>query len=471
MSDHRDTINAQAAHAPTDAATVRADTALALVDGFRATDVGNADRLVAAADGLIRHVHRWGKWIVYDDGRWVIDYGNALMAQRARDVARNIFRVGVELDDKIRDRHYQWAKASERASAIANMIHLARGTPGVLIDHHQLDTRPWLLNVVNGTLDLRTGVLHPHDPDDLLTVQAPVVYDPDATAPLWEHCLQRWQPGHDARRYLQRAVGTGLAGHPLENLFVNVGVGSNGKTKFFEAVMHVLGGYAVTPAKGVFVLTRHEDHKTELASLFGARMIVLPETEQHDRLNEAQVKNLTGGDTITCRRMREDEWTFAPTHTAFMHTNYRPRITGADAGIWRRVRLIPWGTTISGDEIDEGLGAKLQAEGSGILNWLLAGCLHWQRVGLAEPDGITSATDGYRSEQDHVGRFIDDQLVVDPTGRIGFARLWELYEQWCEAVGEDPQGKTAVGLELNRRGFDSVKVGGGSIVRHGLREP
>ena len=177
----------------------------------------------------------------------------------------------------------------------------------------------------------------------------------------------------------------------------------------------MLGEYAVTPSKGLFVMTRHEDHKTELASLFGARMLVLPETAQAGRLNEESVKNLTGGDAITCRRMREDEWTFSPTHTAFMHTNYRPRISGTDLGIWRRIRLIPWTVTISDAEKDEELGDKLDVEAAGILNWLVAGCLDWQTYGLAEPDTVLAATEAYRAGEDHVGRFIADCLVEKPS--------------------------------------------------------
>ena len=274
-----------------------ADVALALLDGHRPTDVGNANRLVAAADGHLRYVHLWGKWLVYDDGRWIIDFREAMIGQRARAVARKVFQDAAHLDEKIREIHFRWARSSESSSSIGSMINLARGTPGILIDHTDLDQMPWVLNVLNGTVDLRTGDLRPHNPEDLLTVQAPVVYDPTAEAPLWDACLERWQPDPEIRSFLQRACGTAVSGHPLEHLFVNHGAGSNGKTKFFEAIEHVLGGYAVTPSKGIFVMTKHEDHKTELASLFGARMLVLPETGQADRLNEASVKNLTGGDS------------------------------------------------------------------------------------------------------------------------------------------------------------------------------
>lgn len=438
----------------------RARRTKALVDGFRASDVGNADRLVAAAGHRIRYVHKWQKWLVYEHGRWVIDFGGARIAQVARDVAHGIYLAALDLDDALVKPHQQWAAASERSTAIAAMIHLARGAPGVLIEHDELDTHPWLLNVANGTLDLRTGVLGRHQPEHLLTVQAPVEHDSDAAAPLWEHCLARWQPDPDVRGYLQRAVGTGLTGHPLEYLFVNHGDGSNGKTKFYEALAGVLGDYAVTPSKGVFVEARHDDHKTELASLHGARMLVLGETEHGDRLNEAKVKNLTGGDSITCRRMREDEWSFRPTHTAFVHTNHRPRVTGTDHGMWRRLRLIEWSTRIADDERDDALGAKLRTEAPGILRWVLAGCLDWQRRGLDEPPAVTASTAGYRYDEDHVGRFLADCCRTAAGLRIRVGRLRELYEQWCDQAGEDAWSQTRLGLALTNRGIGPSRVGG-----------
>ena len=458
------------ARVPPDDLPDPADADLALVDGFRPTDQGNALRLIRLADSRIRYVHRWGKWIVYEDGRWILDFKEALIGALAADVPRGLFTVAADLDEKIRDVHRRWAKTSESSGAATAMINLARSSPAVLVQHGELDRKPWLLNVLNGTIDLRTGGLSPHNPDDLLTVQAPVIYDPAATAPLWSDCLERWQPDPDIRTFLQRACGTAISGHPLEHLFVNHGTGSNGKTKFFEAIKHVLGDYAVTPSKGLFVVTKHEDHKTELASLFGARMIVLPETAQAGRLNEDSVKNLTGGDAITCRRMREDEWTFQPTHTAFMHTNYKPRITGTDLGIWRRIRLIPWTTTIDDAEKDDALGEKLQGEAAGILAWLVAGCLDWQRTGLAEPDSVIAATAAYRSGEDHVGRFLADCLVVKPTGAIRSKRLRELYVAWCDDTGEEEWNAQRLGRALTDRGFDSGKVGSDAY-RIGLEEP
>lgn len=410
--------------------------AMALADGHRPTDTGNADRLAANADGRIRYVHAWCKWIVYSDGVWQVDTADARITEEAKSVAREMFRTAVRLAPYDREPMLKWARRSETAAAIAAMVRLARGIPGVLVDHQQLDQQPWLLNVANGVVDLRTGELGPHSPEHLLTIQTPVRFDPDAQAPVWEACLERWQPDPDMRGFLQRVVGSAATGHPVEHLFVNTGAGGNGKSKFYGAVMRVLGPYAIVPDKSLFVLTRHEPHPTVRAELFGARMLLAPETEAGDRLAEAQIKELTGGDRMTGRRMREDPWEFWPTWSAFLHTNHRPAVRGTDEGVWRRIRLIPWDVTIPAAERDAALADKLAAEASGILNWIVAGALEWAARGLDEPAQVQEATDSYRSDSDMTARFIREaDLELDLAGEIPSADLTLAHEKWCDDSG------------------------------------
>ncbi len=425
----------------------------ALADRFRPTDAGNADRFIAHANGRARFVHAWGKWIVYADGRWIIDANEALVVELAKGVALTMIAKAAQLDvRRDRDALLAHAKRCEQANTIAAMLRLARGAPGVLTDHERLDADPWLLNVTNGTIDLRTGQLRPHNPDDLLTQQAPVSHDHATTPPLLEACLERWQPNPDDRAFLQRAAGSGITGHPVEALIVNTGNGANGKSRFFGAITDVLGPYCVEPHKSLFVAQRHEQHPTALASLFRARLVTAPETSKGDRLDEELVKNLTGGDRLRARRMREDEWSFNPSHTAFLHTNHRPRIRGTDEGIWRRVKLLPWSVTIPPEERDDELQAKLRAERAGILNWLIAGALAWQEHGLAEPDSVRSATAAYREDEDHVARFLADCCTLAKGHVVTSAHLRDAYEKWCSEEGERPLTAHSLGRELTARG-------------------
>lgn len=432
---------------------------IALPDGFRATDVGNASRLIKSAGGRIRFVHAWGKWIVFLLGRWVVDVGDALVTEAAKQVARDLFLSAVNLPRDERNRVHTFAQRCEQASSIGNMLRLARGVPGVLVDHSQLDAHPELFNVLNGTFDLMAGELKSHDPNDLLTMQAPVAFDADALAPTFDECIATWQPDPELRRLLQQAVGTGITGHPVERLFINVGTGANGKSKFYGALSDVLGPFAVTPHKSLLVASKHEGHPTHVASLFRARMIIAPETSQQDHLDEEMVKNLTGGDTLAARRMREDEWRFAPTHSTFIHTNHRPRIKGTDEGIWRRVVLIPWEVTIPIAERDEMLADKLRAERSGILNWAIAGALDWMRSGLVIPSTVLTATAEYRNSEDQVGRFINDMCVLDSAATATARALRVSYEAWCEESSERPFTAKTFGQSLAARGLDSAQVG------------
>ena len=197
-------------------------------------------------------MHAWGKWLVYKRGRWIIDEKDALVTEIAKQVAKGLFELAAKTADKDSNKAkpiWEWALKSCTSGAIAAMIRLARGMPGILVDHEQLDADPWLLNVANGTVDLRTGELRAHNPADLCTMQAPVAYDPDAPAPLWEACLQRWQPDDEVRDYVQTRAGAGATGIPTETVDIDYGEGGNGKSKFHGAIQHVLGPYAAVPTR------------------------------------------------------------------------------------------------------------------------------------------------------------------------------------------------------------------------------
>ena len=216
-------------------------------------------------------------------------------------------------------------------------------------------TRIRHFNVLNGTVDLHTGRLLPHNPDDLCTQQCPVAYDPNARAPLWEACLATLAAGSRDPRVPPARGRSRSHGTPHRDAFDPPRRRRQREEQVLRRPQHVLGPYSVEPHKTLLVASRHEQHATVVASLFRVRLAVASETEATDRLNDAQVKNLTGGDRLRARRMREDEWSFLPSHTLATFSNHRPRVGGQDEGIWRRVRLVPWDVAVSEDERDEGL--------------------------------------------------------------------------------------------------------------------
>jgi putative DNA primase/helicase len=438
-------------------------------DGHRPTDVGNANRLLQHAGGRIGYVHAWGKWIVYQRGRWIIDEKDALVTEAAKQVARGLYVLAAKTAAKDPDEAkpiWDWALKSDTSGAIAAMIRLARGAPGILVDHEQLDADPWLLNVSNGTIDLRTGRLRDHNPADLCTLQAPVAYDPHATAPLWEACIERWQPDDDVRDYVQIRAGAGATGIPTETVDVDYGCGGNGKSKFHGGVQHVLGPYATVPHKSLIVAGRFEQHATVVADLFRKRLAVASETKQAEDLDDESVKNLTGGDRLKGRRMREDPWEFWPTHTLIMFSNHKPTVQGRDEGIWRRLRLVPWQTTIPENKRDEHLATKLQAEAPGILKWIVDGAVLYHRDGLNPPAAVRNATDQYRREEDVVGRFVDEVLAIAPHTWCYSTDIKNELDDWCaEQDIATPPRMNEIAATLRERGCND----GGRKQVHGKR--
>ena len=350
------------------------------------------------------------------------------------------------------------------------MIRLARGVHGILVNHEHLDADPWLLNVENGTIDLRTGKLRPHDPADLCTLQAPVVFDPHAAAPLWEACVKRWQPDSDVRDYIRLRAGAGATGIPTETVDVDYGHGGNGKSKFHGAIQYVLGPYATVPHKSLLVTGRFEQHATVIADLFRKRLAVASETKAAEALDDEQVKNLTGGDRLKGRRMREDPWEFWPTHTLVMFSNHKPTVRGRDEGIWRRLRLVPWTVTITDDVRDEALAGKLQAEAPGILRWIVDGARRFYDAGakLNPPGAVRVATDQYRQDEDVIGRFIREVLHIDDS-RFNWCYSIDIkneLDDWCtEQDIETPPRMNEIAATLQEMG---CKPGGRKRL-HGKR--
>ena len=431
-------------------------------DGFHYTDDGNSERLVANHGDAIRYVTSWGQWLVWDGTRWVPDPGGVRVTELAKDVPRQLWKRLPDVTGDERKALVRWATASEKFGAIDAMVKLARGTS--MVGHDELDADPWLLNVANGVVDLRTGDLLEHHPDRLMTKMAGTRFDPAATAPTWDAFLRQIMPDDELRAFLQAAVGYSLTGDVGEQvLFLLIGDGANGKSTLVTTLTRLLGDYAAVAPKDLLLATRHEPHPTGLTDLHGARFVPAVETEAGARFAEAQVKQLTGGDPIKARRMRQDHWQFDPTHKLWLAANHRPRIAGEDHAIWRRIRLVPFTQTIAPADQDPGLLTKLGAEFPGILNWALAGCAAWQANGLQTPDVVTAAVDEYRADEDWLQRFIDDKdLVIGQGGWLPNATITDLYRQWCNESGETPVGGKAFTAKFRTRGCEPSK-------RNGLR--
>jgi putative DNA primase/helicase len=341
------------------------------------------------------------------------------------------------------------------------MLSMATPMPGVALAYEDLDADPWLLNVANGTLDLRTGELRPHRREDLCSKLAPVAFDPTATCPRWTTFIYDIMQGNEALvGFLQRMVGVALSGDVSEqHLFFLYGLGANGKGTFVTTVQALMGDYARQAAPNL-LLERNSSHPTELADLFRARLVASVEVDKGRKLAEGLVKQLTGGDTVKARRMREDFWEFLPSHKVWLAANHKPVVKGHDHGIWRRILTVPFLATFDAEKRDTELPAKLRAELPGILRWALDGCLAWQRDGLQPPPEVRLATEEYREEMDTLRPFIEDRCLVGPDQRVSSGDLYREYKAWAEAMGVDHvMSQIGLGRALAERGYKVTRVG------------
>jgi putative DNA primase/helicase len=420
------------------------------------TDVANAARLLARYGEDLRWVGPWKCWLIWDGKRWRPDRSLAV-ERKAKGVAKALWReLATALRDQTPDKDtlkamYAHAKHASSNKGIADMVALARCERP--IDVEALDADPWLLNVSNGTLDLRTGELRGHRKEDYLTKLAPVAYDPDATCPRWLEFLDRIFAGdYHLIAYLRRLVGYSLTGVVRQHLLPFMhGLGANGKTTFIETLLNLLGpDYSMKAAPDLLLARRNDSHPTERADLFGKRLVACVEVEEGRRLAEALVKEMTGGDRMRARRMREDFWEFVPRHHVWLAGNHRPTVTGTDIGIWRRIKLIPFEVTIPLAEQDLELTDKLRAELPGILNWALTGCWAWNTHGMREPAAVRLATAEYAAEQDDVGRFIDENCVVGARHLVGATELFRAFK-WAFPASTLTQQD--FGCQLSQKGF------------------
>jgi putative DNA primase/helicase len=430
---------------------------------FNLTDLGNAERLVARHGDDLRYCHSWGKWLAWDGRRWAVDATGEVERQAVETVA-SIYTEAANADDKDeRKAIARHAERSEARRAIDAMIALGRSRPGVPIKPDDLDADPWALNTASGTVDLRTGDLRAHARSNLITKMIPVEYDLDAQAPRFARFLREIFDGdEDLIAFVQRFAGYSLTGSTDERAFAILhGSGKNGKTTLVELLQDVMGDYARNTDTETVLRKRHAGVGNDVAALKGARFVSAAEVEQGRALAESKVKNLTGSDTVTARFLFAEPFDFRPEFKVWLSTNNKPVIHGTDDAIWDRIRLIPFTRRFAGTQADHALPRKLRTELPGILAWMVAGCLQWQRVGLGEPDKVTAATTGYRAEMDALAAFFEERCVIHPRAEVPATQLYKAYQEWCADSGESDESQRRFGGRLQERGFENFRYTAG----------
>lgn len=436
------------------------------------TELGNARRLVRLHGEDLRYSGARG-WLVWDGKRWKPDDTGETDRRAKKAIVSMLDEAKTMGASEDAESLVKWAIKSQKASIIEASMRLARSEPGVSVTPAAFDKDPYLLNVENGTLDLRTGKLREHRREDLITKVCPVEYDPGAYSPLWEQTLEKFLPDPDARAFVQRYLGSCLTGDATDQaLGVFWGGGSNGKSTIVETTCKILGDYFVGTPFSTLTAKRDQQASTaDLASLAGARFVVASEPPPNVQLNTATVKYLTGGDTITARLLYRDFFSFTPEFKLAIVTNDRPHIAENSHAVWRRVHLVPFTVQITPEERDENFKARVWEERKGVLRWLVDGCSMWQVERLSPPEAVIAANAEYRSEEDEFGAFLEERCVLGvPDTQTRASAIVSAYNKWAKENGTDGISAKGMAGKLRHRGLKNKKSNGTIVwVGVGLR--
>lgn len=440
------------------------------------TDITNRDYFLKAYGERIRYCIMWNKFLVWNGTCWEIDK-KGRVEEDCVDFVHEMYRgLRVISDRQLQEAFEKHLIKSESFRRIQALVGLLKMSRAIKIGDDELDKNSYLFNVQGKTLDLENGRIASPEPKDLITKQSKFVFVKEAKCPTWDMFLmQIFNNDQELIHFVQKAMGYSLSGDVSEQcLFILWGTGANGKSTFLNTLQTLFGDYACSTGTETF-MKKTSEQSNDLARLKGMRLVTTSEAEQGKPLSESLVKQITGEDEITARFLYGEFFSFKPTFKIFMATNHKPKIKGADNGIWRRIKMIPFTVTIPPEQRDKTLGDKLLSENSGILNWLVKGFVMWRREGLAcEPDAVREANEEYRLDMDSVGTFVAECLDIDASmkWRLATKLLYETYVKWCQKNNEKCMSQKWLALRMQEKGFKRLATNGqrvwlGLVVRNG----
>lgn len=405
-----------------------------------------------------RFVSQRAGWLSWNGAHWDPDSLNTVMEsikavarERAREHAALLAFLGKPPGP---------ARAMLSNRFVAGVERMARSDPAFAVSINSLDNLDFLLATPGPTIELLTGEHREPRRDDYLTRCTAVA--PGGRCPNWEDFILD-ATGEDIEfiSYLKRVTGYLLSGSVREQVaFFFYGDSNSGKSTFVNTVKSVLGSYAVS-APIELLTPQGFEHPTIMAGLAGARMVLLPETEEGRAIAESRFKSLVGGDPIAARYMREDYFTFLPKCKLVIYGNHRPRIRNTDESMRRRLHVVPFDNVVPKDQIDKELMNKLAEEKPGILAWMIEGHREWMEQGLNPPEVITGSSERYFESEDIVGRWINENCVINTQFKTSSAVLWKNWEEWARENGERPRSQRWLSQQLERRaGLERYREGG-----------
>ena len=439
---------------------------------YKLTDVGNAERFVAMFKDAVKYCAIYKKWFIWNGKFWEQDDTGKIITYAIECVRNIIHEADMLPEGDKRKAMIQHSLKSESSSRLRAMLEIAAGIPDITIRSEQLDQNPWLLNCENGTIELKTGKLREHRPEDFITKICHAPYDTNCAIPLWTQLLEKVTVGDEAmQRYIQKALGYALSGDTSEQaIFILYGTGSNGKSTLLNIFSDLMNTYAQSTPSDTFMQKKNESVNNDIARLKGARFVSAIEMEENKRMAESLIKSMTGGDRLVTRFLYGEFFEYVPQFKVFLAVNHKPVIKDTTNSIWRRIKLIPFTTTFTEQERDKNFSARIEAtELPGILAWAVQGCLMWQHDGLTMPDFVSEATRKYKDEMDAFTNFFTECCEVREDGRVSNKMLRAKYDEWCKENGEYVLTQRPFSQKLIERGFSKKNsANNGAIEWHGF---
>lgn len=431
-------------------------------------DTGNAERFLDIFGKELRYNYTNRQWMYYDGRRWCDDTTNRVKAYADKFIIEMNKQLLKDCnpDDsdmlKAIQKHIKNARSSKgKAAFIKEAEHMSP------LENNDLDKDTFIFNTPNGVLDMKSGEFLQHDSDMFLSKISYTEYTDKTDCPQWHDFLNVIFKGDkELIRYIQKAVGYSLSGSTAEQVaFFLYGTGGNGKGVFIETIAHIAGSYSSNiQADSLMVKSSAASGQanSDIARLVGARFVTSSEPNEGVKLNEGLIKQLTGEDRVTARRLYGNEFEFRPQFKIWLSTNHKPIIRGTDNGIWRRMRLIPFEVQIPEEKQDRNLKYKLLKETPGILKWAIDGFLMYLKEGLKVPNCIKQATAEYRNEMDVVTAFLDSCTEVKPMGEVTASGLYRAYNEWAKENNEYIMSNRKFGAEVSKK-YDKVRKSQGQV--------
>lgn len=415
---------------------------------MRETDEGFAEHVAMKFNGELKYVSELGAWAYFDGRSWVIESGISAPKMRAKAEMRLYLQKvsaiqpqGVAEEER-RKKSIAFAFGYENGRKLENLVFKMQAEPQLITSVGIFDDKPYLINLINGTYDLKKDELRPHDPMDYLTQRMHVEFDPAATCPRWGQFMDEITCGNaELAKYLQCIAGLCLSGDVSQHeAYFLWGNGSNGKSVFTGIMRRLCADYFKPLNVDVLMHSNKSGQiNTGLASLRGARAVATSELPRGVQLKSNVFKDLTGGDALQVDDKYVKAFTLKPQCTILVPTNFMPTITENDNGTWRRCVIIPFNAIFDGKSKDAKLSEKLERELPGILNWAIEGFRRFLAGKMIIPTCVKELTAKYRDDLNLTAKFVNQYLEKDslgnPGGRIKLDDLYAMYQVFCKAEG------------------------------------